>query len=175
MSAGISNNRRLTLATEKDNCMVPRLCSLCLVWVVLLMVPEALRGDTVWRKNGSQVVGKILKQEPDRIYMVIQSGKSTVKFWIPRSEIDTIELGMTPTEEFDDRLGKLAPDDFKGYQELLGWAKKQRLRKQARSLEKEIPEVEWRGFKRDHPKSWCRTCDARGQRRCPQCNGEGQV
>ncbi len=153
-----------------------RLRSLVVISFLLLgTLSSTTLADTVWKKNGEKVVGKILKQEPRRVQIEVRQGAITAKYWIKRSDIVELTLGLTPEEEFEDRLRKLDGVDIKGHEALVLWAKKNRLRKQARALEKRLPLIRMRRLKIDNPKSWCRKCDATGDEKCVKCVGSGKL
>lgn len=140
----------------------------------LLMATGAF-ADTVWRTNGSKVVGKIIAEEEHRIQLEIERGSTRVTVWIPRTEIELIQRGLTPLEEFHARLAALAPHDLDGHRALLKWLEQQRLVAEAARVSGRLPEVERLHRKHTHVRTWCRTCDARGKIACPNCTGKGHL
>ncbi len=134
----------------------------------------SLRADTILRKDGSEVIGKILTEEESRIQVEVQMGKMTAKIWIPRKEIASIAKGKTPAEEMQARLAALEPHDLAGHQALAEWAKGQKLFDEERYVNSLLPRVELASRKHQYPRSWCRTCGADGEVTCEVCAGEGK-
>lgn len=146
-------------------------------WVSCFLVLAAAgvaSADTVWRTNGSKIVGKIIAEEDDRIQVLFRSGTQEVKVWIARSDIAYVELGKTPEEEFQDRLGRLDAADVEGHKSLIAWAKANLLHSEAESLTARLPVIELAARKAKHPTRWCRTCDAVGESVCAECKGSGK-
>ena len=143
--------------------------------LALLIAPIALRADTILKKDGSEVVGKIIEEEAGRVCIEVQLGKMTAKVWVPRAEISSIERGSTPGEEFQTRLLALAPHDLAGHQALAAWAKEQKLLAEESYVKALLPKVELAARKHDHPRTWCRGCGADGEQTCAPCGGEGKI
>lgn len=143
--------------------------------LLLLLAPAGIRADTILKKDGSEVVGKILEEEPSRVLIEVQLGKMAAKIWVPRSEIASIERGSTPGEEFQTRLAALAPHDLAGHRELAAWAKERKLLAEEGYVNALLPRVELAAKKHENPRTWCRTCDADGQEICAHCAGEGKI
>ena len=131
--------------------------------------------DVVHYKSGRKVEGKILEEYPDRIKIRAKMGGMEADLWIKMKEIKRIERGELKGDEFERRFKELAPDDLPGHQALFEWAKKKGLRKAMTRIKSGLPEVERLHKKKVNPRSWCRTCDAFGERKCPECTGTGKV
>lgn len=130
-------------------------------------------GDTIWRKNGAKLVGKIVAEEEKRIQVEIAVGKGKTRVWIDRAEVQRIERGLTPREDYQARLAKLAPHDLPGLMTLIDWAKKQRLVGEVATLEGKVAAVTRLHRMHKHPRRWCRTCSSHGKVPCPDCAGKG--
>lgn len=146
-----------------------------LVFVALAALTSGVAGDVIYRRDGRKVVGKITQEEESRVQIEIRQGELSARIWIPRKEIFRIDKGLTPDEEFQDRLGKLDPLDLEGHAALLEWAKQEKVRAGIELLERRIPKIQARRLKIDHPRTWCRHCDASGVEICGECEGEGKV
>ena len=130
--------------------------------------------DTILKKDGRELVGKIVTEEETRVEIEIQMGKMLAKIWVLRKEISSIERGNTPTEEFHKRLAALAPHDLVGHQALEAWAKNERLTDAERLVHSLIKRVELAALKHANPRTWCRTCGADGEATCVPCDGKGE-
>ncbi|MGE3163754.1 MAG: hypothetical protein AB7O52_02530 [Planctomycetota bacterium] len=144
-------------------------------FVLLLAAAPPVLADTVWRKNGSKIVGKIVAEEPTRIQILFRAGTQEAKVWIARSDIALIEHGKTPEEEYEERLAALDPADIDGHKSLIAWATTQQLVTQVQALTARLPGIELLARKAKHPTRWCRTCDAVGEVSCADCGGSGEV
>ena len=152
----------------------PRRHLLWLVLILALLPLSPLPADTIFKKDGREVVGKIIAEEESRVMIEVQMGKMTAKIWVPRKEISRIERGATPTDEFEERLSKIQPHDVPAYEKLADWAKKNRLRDQERYVRSLIPAAKIQARKHQHPRTWCRGCDADGEASCKPCDGTGE-
>lgn len=146
-----------------------------LVLVALAALTSGVAADVIYRRDGRKVVGKITQEEESRVQIEIRQGELSARIWIPRKEIFRIEKGLTPDEEFQDRLGKLDPLDLEGHEALLEWAKQEKVREGIELIERRLPKIRARRLKIDHPKTWCRHCEASGVEVCGECEGEGKV
>lgn len=136
---------------------------------------SVLRADTIFKKDGTEVVGKVVQEEEKRVLVEIQMGKMAAKVWIDRKDISRIEKGRTPTDVFQERLAELAPHDIEGHRALAGWANEQSLFAEERYVTSLLPKVELAARKHTHPRTWCRACDADGESICSECEGKGKV
>ncbi|MEM7167391.1 MAG: hypothetical protein AAF581_18155 [Planctomycetota bacterium] len=134
---------------------------------------STLSADTIWRRNGAKLVGKIVAEEEKRVQVEVQVGKGRTLVWINRSEIQRIERGLTPREEYEARLAKLQPHDLPGLEALIEWAQRKRLVSEVATLEKKKTDVVRLYRMHKHPRRWCRTCTSHGQVPCADCDGEG--
>lgn len=140
-----------------------------------LILPATLRADVILKKDGSEVVGKILEEEEGRVLIEVQLGRMAAKVWVPRSEIASIERGSTPGEEFQARLLALAPHDLAGHRALAEWAKERKLLAEEGYVKALLPKVELAARKHENPRTWCRACGADGEQLCAPCGGEGKT
>jgi len=154
--------------------MVPRTSVIALLGA-LLLAPAALLADTILKKDGSELVGRIIEEEEGRVCIEVQLGRMAAKIWVPRSEISNIERGSTPGEEFQARLLALAPHDLAGHRALAEWAKEQKLLAEEGYVKALLPKVELAARKHENPRTWCRACGADGEQVCEPCGGEGKV
>ncbi|MGA1534027.1 MAG: hypothetical protein ACO4B4_05900 [Planctomycetota bacterium] len=143
--------------------------------VGILLTAIDARADTIVKRGGQRLVGRIVAEEEGRIRIRVTSAGITSELWIDRGEILRIERGATPLEEFEERRARLLPHDRAGHQALIVWARDRQLLKEARELERGLPAVEIRARIHDHPRRWCRTCRATGVTECRPCEGEGVV
>lgn len=145
-----------------------------LAFALLFALGSAVVADVIYKRDGSKVVGKITKEEKKRVQIEIRRGKLSAKIWVPRKEIFQIEKGLTPDEEFEERLSKLDPLDLAGHEALLAFAKKNKIREGASRIESLLPRIKVRRFKIDNARTWCRTCNATGSTHCEPCSGTGK-
>ena len=142
--------------------------------IFLLLPIGEIWADKIFKKDGTEVVGKIVAEEPERVLIEIQLGRMMAKQWVLRKDISRIERGLTPGEEFQDRLSRLKEHDLQGYQQLAAWAKKSGLGEEERYVLSLLPKVERAALMHKHPRTWCRPCSATGTVSCAPCEGDGE-
>ncbi|MCI0650718.1 MAG: hypothetical protein L0Z55_02420 [Planctomycetes bacterium] len=147
---------------------------LVLILLALALPRSAAHADVIWRKDGSKIEGTIVAEEEKRVQLSVRVGNSEGRIWIDRAAIDRIERGELPGAEYERRLAALDPADVAGHRALLEWADLQNLLDAVRDLRERLPEVERRSRVKNNPALWCRMCEARGQRPCPECRGTGE-
>lgn len=145
---------------------------LLLAWVVCL--GTEVSADTIWRSNGTKLVGKIVQEEETRVQIEVKRGTLSYKIWVPRSEITLLQKGRTPLEELREREAQWKPEDLDGLRRLIDFAERKQLLGELERLKKLVPAAEQKQRKAKNPKRWCRSCNAVGEVVCEECVGTGQ-
>ena len=102
--------------------------------LLLLLTPGLLVADVVYVKGGGSFSGRILEQTAEKV--VIDFGDGTIGLQIDQVEI--IERGTSPLDEFDARAKKLGPKDVEGWRSLGLWASTKGLSAQSRAAYKRV-------------------------------------
>jgi hypothetical protein len=101
-----------------------------LVPLCLVLLASPLLADVIHLKNGRTIEGVVLSDDGRVVRLKTSFGNVDV----PHSDIARIEKKLTPIQEYEDRRGKLKPDDAEGHYQLALFCKKEKLRKQEREL-----------------------------------------
>lgn len=146
-----------------------------LILLLLLLVPAFGWADILHLKDGRQLQGKILSETATEVKIEVQFGRSRAAMTIARKDIEKIERGALPDEEFRKRLEGLDPADLAGHQALIEWCKQKKLLDQAKLVQSRLPVIEIAARKKLNPEAWCRPCDALGKTVCSGCEGQGAL
>ncbi len=146
-----------------------------LILLLLLLVPAIACADILYLKDGRKLEGEILSQTATEVKIKVQFGRSRAEMTIARKDIEKIELGALPDEEFRKRLETLDPADLAAHQALLEWCKQKKLLDQAKLIQLRLPAVEIAARKKLNPETWCRPCEALGKTSCSACEGKGAL
>ena len=76
------------------------------------------RADVVLLKHGGKLEGHIVKQTESSVEIDIGAGSLT----LPMSNVDRVELGRAPLDDYEDRAAELGAQDQEGWLELARWA-----------------------------------------------------
>jgi len=104
------------------------------ITLLILVVPGLLGADSVYLKNGSRFSGRILEQTTEKV--VIDFGDGTIG--LSMDQVETIEKGASPLDEFDARAKKLGAQDVEGWRNLGLWASSKGLSAQSRAAYKRV-------------------------------------
>jgi hypothetical protein len=102
--------------------------------LLLLLVPGLLVADVVYVKGGGSFSGRILEQTAEKV--VIDFGDGTIG--LQMDQVEKIEKGTSPLDEFDARAKKLGPQDVDGWRSLGLWASTKGLSAQSRAAYKRV-------------------------------------
>lgn len=89
----------------------------------LLLGSTIALADTVYVNGRGMIKGRIVREDERQVVVRLPTGG---QIEIDREDIDRIERGLLPAEEFEQRLTRLDPKDARGHYELALWAKDQR-------------------------------------------------
>jgi hypothetical protein len=93
-----------------------------------VFVPGVVRADDIYVKGGGHVTGQIVERRADAIVVDIGIGR----IGLPPSYVERIETGPSPHGVYDERAGRLAPRDARGWVALGEWAKAEDLSAKSR-------------------------------------------
>ena len=96
--------------------------------LLLLLMPGPLLADEVFLKGGGKFTGRITAQDEERI--TVDIGDGSIGFSMDR--VERIVKGKSALDEYDERAGRLGPQDVDGWRSLAGWASSQGLSRQSR-------------------------------------------
>jgi len=96
--------------------------------VLVLGVPMASRADVVFLKSGGKLEGRIVERTETSVEIDIGAGSLT----LPMTNVDRIEEGRSPLDDYDERAGALGANDRDGWLELARWASGEGLGTQSR-------------------------------------------
>ncbi len=102
--------------------------------LLLLLMPGLLVADVVYVKGGGSFSGRILEQTAEKV--VIDFGDGTIG--LPVDQVEKIERGTSPLDEFDARAKKLGGEDVDGWRSLGLWAATKGLSAQSRAAYKRV-------------------------------------
>ncbi|MCI0588519.1 MAG: hypothetical protein L0323_16940 [Planctomycetes bacterium] len=102
---------------------------LLLASAVLLLAGEAL-GDVVRLKNGGRLEGKVVSQNDTEVVIETSVGRQT----IPRADVEAVEIGATPRDEYLERLKKVDKRDLMELADLVDFCKTNNLRKEMKDV-----------------------------------------
>ncbi len=102
--------------------------------LLFALVPGLLGADSVYLKSGGRFSGRILEQTPERVVVDFGDGKITLAM----NDVEHIEKGVSPLDEFEARAAKLAADDVNGWRNLALWASTKGLSAQSRAAYKRV-------------------------------------
>jgi hypothetical protein len=102
--------------------------------LLLVLVPGVLAADVVYVKGGGSFSGRILEQTAEKV--VIDFGDGTIG--LSMDQVEKIEKGTSPLDEFDARAKKLGPQDVDGWRSLGLWAATKGLPAQSRAAYKRV-------------------------------------
>ena len=104
------------------------------ILLLLFLVPGLLAADVVYVKGGGSFSGRILEQTAEKV--VVDFGDGTIG--LQMDQVEKIEKGTSPLDEFDARAKKLAPQDVDGWRSLGLWASTKGLSAQSRAAYKRV-------------------------------------
>jgi hypothetical protein len=104
---------------------------------LLFLLPSLLFADEVYLKGGGSFSGRIEEQTSTMITMNIGDGV----VGIATSRVERIVKGRSPLDEYDERAGKLQPQDVDGWRNLGRWASHQGLSAQSRQAYEHVVAV----------------------------------
>jgi hypothetical protein len=93
-----------------------------------VIVPGVAHADEIYVKGGGHVTGQIVERRADAIVVDIGIGR----IGLPPSYVERIETGPSPHAVYDERAGRLAPQDSRGWVALGEWARGQDLSAKAK-------------------------------------------
>jgi len=102
--------------------------------LLLFLFPAFLVADVVYVKGGGSFSGRILEQTAEKV--VIDFGDGTIG--LQMDQVEKIERGTSPLDEFDARAKKLGPQDVDGWRSLGLWAATKGLPAQSRAAYKRV-------------------------------------
>jgi hypothetical protein len=105
--------------------------------LVLLLVPGAALADEVFLKGAGSLSGRIVEQTGDLVTVDVGAGQVSV----PMTNVDRIVKGKTALDEYDERAGRLDPQDVDGWRRLGAWAAAKGLSSQARQAYEKVLEI----------------------------------
>ena len=112
--------------------------SIPLILVLVALTATLARADVVHLKNGKSFEGKIVSETSKVVKIKTRFGDLEFK----RDQIERIEKGKTPKEEYRERKAKLDKKDVNGLFELALFCKEKKLTKEYRALLKDILKVD---------------------------------
>jgi len=95
---------------------------------LLLLVPALALADEVYLAGAGKISGRIVAQTETTVTVDVGGGNISV----PASRVERVVKGRTPLDDYDERAGKLKPQDLDGWRSLGSWASQQGLSSQAR-------------------------------------------
>jgi len=99
----------------------------CLL-VLVVLVPAPGFADQVYLKGGAVFTGRIVEQTETSVSVDIGEGVVGA----PMSRVERIVKGRSALDEYDERAGRLKPEDVDGWRSLGAFASQQGLAKQSR-------------------------------------------
>lgn len=90
---------------------------------LLFLAPALALADEVFLAGAGSISGRIVEQTETTVQVDIGDGIVGV----PMSSVERIVKGRTPLDEYDERAGRLGPQDVDGWRNLGRWAVKQGL------------------------------------------------
>ena len=113
--------------------------SLVLALVAFLLGSgSASWADVVYLKSGGKMEGRIVNRTDDSVEIDVGAGSLT----LPMSNVDRIEEGRSPLDDYDERAGKLAADDRDGWLDLARWASGKGLGAQSRQAYERVLRID---------------------------------
>ncbi len=113
-------------APSRDLTRPPGLSTTLAALLAAITLAAPLAADVIVLKNGNRFEGEVSPGSSEgRMRVTIDSG---VYFEFLADEIDTIEYGPSPSQQFDERLEKIAADDLDALLGLAAWARERKLR-----------------------------------------------
>jgi hypothetical protein len=82
--------------------------------------------------------GRIVNRSDDSVEIDVGAGSLT----LPMSNVDRIEEGRSPLDDYDERAGKLAANDRNGWLELARWASGKGLGAQSRQAYEQVLKID---------------------------------
>jgi hypothetical protein len=107
---------------------------LLFVLVSLLVPGGPVLADTLVLKDGREFEGKLVSESGGVVKFKTAGGVLS----FPREQIDRVEQGATPADEFKERLKKLDANDIEGRLALARWCREEKLFSQRKKLLAEI-------------------------------------
>src|SRR6187549_247846 len=96
--------------------------------LAVAVAPIGAAADTLHLTSGGQVSGRIVERTATTIAVDIGAGRITV----PTSSVVKVVEGRSALHEYEDRAGKIAPEDVEGWLTPGAWANGQGLGSQAK-------------------------------------------
>lgn len=94
--------------------------------------------DVVYLKSGSKMEGRIVERTDASVEIDVGAGSLT----LPMSNVDRIEEGRSPLDDYDERAGNLAADDRDGWLDLARWASGKGLGAQSRQAYQKVLRID---------------------------------
>jgi hypothetical protein len=104
---------------------------------LLVLLPTLLFADEVYLQGGAKFTGRIEQQTETMVTINIGDGVVGV----PVSRVERIVKGRSPLDEYEERAGRLKPEDAEGWRSLGRWALQQGLSAQSRQAYKNVMTV----------------------------------
>ncbi len=101
---------------------------------LLLLVPTLALADEVYLVGAGSISGRIVEQTEAMVKVDVGGGIMGV----PMSRVERIVKGRTPLDDYDERAGRLGPQDADGWRSLGRWASQQGLSEQARQAYEKV-------------------------------------
>ncbi|MCU0725012.1 MAG: hypothetical protein MUE73_04355 [Planctomycetes bacterium] len=100
----------------------------------VVLTAAAARADIIWLKGGGKLEGVVVADTGTQLKVRTAAGEIAVD----KSKVDRIEKKATPTQEVEEKLKALDPDDAEGHFELALYCRKHGLRKQEADLYRKV-------------------------------------
>lgn len=101
---------------------------------LLFLLPALLLADDVYLKGAGTISGRIVEMTETTVMVDIGGGVVGV----PLSRVERIVKGRTPLDDYDDRAGRLGPQDVDGWRSLGNWASQKGLSTQSRQAYEKV-------------------------------------
>jgi hypothetical protein len=137
-----------------------------MAFLLLLLFCLPLGGDIIHLKGGRNFEGQVVEESDDQVRLRIQEG---IFLTVKREQIEKIDKRKTPFELCQEKLAEAKT--AKNFETVLKYFQDEKLRSQ--KLFSKIKEGLVSARKKEHPKTFCRRCNAWGEIDCSVCGGKG--
>ena len=103
-------------------------------FLFLLLIPAPVFADEVFLVGGAKFSGRIEQQTEAMVTINIGDGV----IGVPTSRVERIVKGRSPLDDYEERAGRLKPDDLEGWRSLGRWAGEQGLSVQSRQAYEKV-------------------------------------
>lgn len=122
------------------------------VLLVLVLLGGPVVADTLFLKDGREFGGKLVSDSGGVIKFKTAGGVLS----FPKNEVDRVEKGATPADEYKARVKDLAKDDIEGRLALARWCREEKLFGQRKKLLRETLKIcpDHPGLRKESGQAW---------------------